>query len=224
MTQKREPRQKESKNKGLIDIGDLRKIVYELIVEELTRLGLYTSQKIDKTKRIQKSNELQINTNTDDSAMEIDLIRLDNKKDLASVEGIVEEKLKLPILTDSGSNKSIMPEEICKELDLTLDTNEIAKLFGASTNTIKSLGTVKNVKITLAPGCVITEDFAVIANYPYRELILSRTCLRSYNYDLLESRKHMAITCGGKDFFIPIVSARNKQKKTNSPVLEALNN
>jgi len=202
------------KNKGLIDIGDLRKIIHELIIEELTRF-----------KRIQKSSELQINTNTDDSAMEIDLIRLDNKKDLATVEGVVEGKLKLPILTDSCCNKSILPKEICEELDLVLDTSKISNLYGASTDT-KSLGTVKNVKIALAPGCVITEDFAVIADYPYRELILSRTCLRNYNYDLLESRKHVAITCDGKDFFIPIIpEARLRiSKKTNSPVLEALNN
>ena len=109
-----------------------------------------------------------------------------------------------------------MPEEIYKELKLVLDTSKISYLSGASTDT-KSLGTVRNVKIALAPGCVITENFAVIANYPYRELILNRNRLRDYNYDLLESRKHMAITCDGVDFFIPII-----HKKTNSPVLEAL--
>ncbi|CAJ0867083.1 21837_t:CDS:2, partial [Entrophospora sp. SA101] len=54
-------------------------------------------------------------------------------------------------------------------------------------------------------------------------LILNRPRLREYNYDLLESRKHMAITCNGKDFFIPIIPARDEHKKMNSPVLEALN-
>ena len=202
------------KNKGgVINIGDLRKIIRELIIEELTHLGLYT-------KHITKSSEPQFSTN---DSMDIDLIRLDSKKDLAAIEGVVEGKLKLPILTDSCCNKSILPKEICEELDLVLDTSKISNLSGASTDT-KTLGIVKNVKIALAPGCVITEDFAVIADYPYRELILSRTCLRNYNYDLLESREHVAITCDGKDFFIPIVPVRNKQKKTNSPVLEALNN
>jgi len=121
-----------------------------------------------------------------------------------------------------------MPEVIREELDLELDTSKITNLSGASTDT-KSLGTVKNVKIALAPGCVITEDFAVIEDYPSRQLILSRTCLRSYNYDLLESRKHVAITCDGKDFFIPMIpEARlrvsDSHKKNESPVLEALNN
>nr|CAG8666253.1 1806_t:CDS:2 [Entrophospora candida] len=177
---------KESKSKGIsIDTANLKKIIRELIIEELTRLGL---TKKTTSKEIQKFSEAY-----SDDSMDIDLLRLDNKKDLASVEGVVEGKLKLPILIDSCCNKSVMPEEIYKELGLILDTNKICKLFGASTNT-KSLGTVKNVKITLAPGCTITDDFA-----------------------------HMAITCDGKDFFIPIIPARDEHKKTNSPVLEALN-
>ncbi|CAJ0844315.1 14622_t:CDS:2 [Entrophospora sp. SA101] len=35
---------------------------------------------------------------------------------------------------------------------------------------------------------------------------------------------HMAITCNGKDFFIPIIPSKNEYKKVNSPVLEALYN
>ncbi|CAJ0842726.1 11873_t:CDS:2, partial [Entrophospora sp. SA101] len=207
---------KEMQIKGSsIDTASLRKIIHELIIEELTRLGL---TKKTTSKEIQKFSEAY-----SDDSMDIDLLCLDNKKDLASVEGVVEGKLKLPILIDSCCNKSVMPEEIYKELGLILDTNKICKLSGASTNT-KSLGTVKNVKITLAPGCTITDDFAVIANYPYHELILNRPRLREYNYDLLESRKHMAITCNGKDFFIPIIPSKNEYKKVNLPVLEALYN
>ena len=191
----------------------MKKIIRELIIEELTRLGLYestpTPKKASKTEPISEDS------------MDIDLIRVDSKKDLATIEGVVEDKLTLPILADSGANKSVIPEEICKELGLIIDTSKVSYLFGASTDT-KSLGTARNVKIALAPGCVITEDFAVIANYPYRELILCRTCLRKYNYDLLESRKHMAITCDGVDFFIPIIPSKNDHKKTDSPVLEAL--
>ena len=207
----------------------MRKIIRELIIEELTRLGLGSyestpiSKKASKTKPISKSSEAPPLQVLDDDSMDIDLLRMDSKKDLTAVEGVVEGKLTLPILADSCCNKSVMPKEIYEELDLELDTSKITNLSGASTDT-KSLGMVKNVKIALASGCVITEDFAVIANYPYRELILSRTRLRDYNYDLLESRKHMAITCNGVDFFIPIIPARNEPKKTNSPVLEALNN
>ena len=198
----------------------MKKIIRELIIEELTRLG-YAKHKVSDP-YISKSKEvLPPQVNTEDS-MDIDLIRLDSEKDLAMVEGVVEGKLTLPILADSGANKSVIPEEICKELGLIIDTSKVSYLYGASTDT-KSLGTARNVKIALAPGCVITEDFAVIANHPYRELILSRTCLlKRYNYDLFESRKHMAITCDGVDFFIPIISSKNDHEKTDSPVLEAL--
>ena len=130
---------KESKSKGIsIDTANLRKIIHELIIEELTRLGYI--QSIETSTHISKSRS-QANVSTDDS-MDIDLLRLDSKKDLTAVEGVVEGKLKLPILADSCCNKSVMPEEIYKELGLILDTSKICKLSGASTNT-KSLGTVK---------------------------------------------------------------------------------
>ena len=69
---------------------------------------------------------------------------------------------------------------------------------------------VHNVSISLAPECTIVEDFVVTEGHPNRELILSRTCLKRYNYDLLESRDHVALTCNDKNFFIPIVSDINR--------------
>jgi hypothetical protein len=97
---------------------------------------------------------------------------------------------------------------------MEIDTQKNYNLSGVATEK-KSVGIVHDISITLAPDCIITEDFVVIEGHPHRELILSRTCLKRYNYDLLESRKHMAITCdssnrsGGtdeKNYFIPLVS------------------
>jgi hypothetical protein len=98
-----------------------------------------------------------------------------------------------------------MPIECCNELGLNIDTEKNHKLSGFATEK-KSVGMVYNVTITLGPECTIVEDFVVIEGHPHRELILSRTCLKRYNYDLLESREHMAITCNGKHYFIPIIS------------------
>ena len=80
--------------------------------------------------------------------------------------------------------------------------------------------------MVLAPGCAIKTDFAIIIDYPIREIILGRPTLKHrYNYDLFESREHVAITCNGKNFFIPIVPDINRQVKKDiekSPVIKAL--
>ena len=88
----------------------------------------------------------------------------------------------------------------------------------------RSLGTT-NASIKLASGCVIEIEPIVIDDYPIREIILGRSTLRRYNYDLHESRKHMVITCNEKNFFIPIVPDKNRQSKLvikKSLVLKAL--
>ena len=139
--------------------------------------------------------------------MDIDLITLENAKDLACVEGKIMNFI-IQVLLDSCVNISFIPKEVCKEFDLEIDTSIKHKLIRASTNH-RSLGMVKNVLITLLPGCVVKEDLVVISKYPYREIGLSRTCLRQYNYDLYESRNHVALTCNEKNFFIPIISDKN---------------
>lgn len=206
-------------NKRLSIDKNLIKIIRELIIEEFTRLGLNTG------KETSKSSEFIPPQNFDDS-MDIDLVRIENAKDLTVIEGQVEG-ISLPILADSCSNASCLPVEICNELisknpELTLDTSKIYRLIGASTKN-RSLGTLKNVCITLAPGCNIYEDLVVVADYPHREVLLSRTCLRRYNYDLLDSRNHIVVTRDGKDFFIPFIPDENRRKNKShkSLVLQA---
>jgi len=91
---------------------------------------------------------------------------------------------------------------------MEIDTSKVHKLSGAS-GIKKTLGVIKNVLIELAPECIIKEDLVVI-DYPYQEIGLSRACLKRYNYDIHESRNHIALTCDGKDFFIPIVPDKNR--------------
>ena len=69
-----------------------------------------------------------------------------------------------------------------------------------------------STSVTLAPECIIKTDFTVVEDYYIRELLLCRTTLRWYNYDLHESREHMAITCNEKHFFIPIVPDINRSQ------------
>ena len=158
---------------------------------------------ISDTKRLPES------TSTDDPvSMEIDIVRDNESKSLATVNGQIND-ISFPIVCDSGSNISGMPIECCNELGMEIDTSKIHNLSGYATNK-KTVGMVHNVSISLAPECTIVEDFVVTEDHPNRELILSRTCLRRYNYDLLESRDHVALTCNDKNFFIPIVSDINR--------------
>ena len=194
-----------------IDVAKVEVIVKEMILKELARLGFIqhnpdSSQHYladeENTQSLDSQNDF-----IDDDPMDIDLIRLKNSKDLLSLEGTVNGKI-IQILADSCANVSFIPQIICNDLGMEIDTSKIHKLSGAS-GMKKTLGVIKNVSIELAPECIIKEDLVVI-DYPYQEIGLSRACLKRYNYDIHESRNHIALTCDGKDFFIPIVPDKNR--------------
>ena len=67
--------------------------------------------------------------------------------------------------------------------------------------------------VSLSPECNIKTKFIIADNHHIPEVILGRSTLKQYNYDLFESREHAVISCNGKEFFIPIVPDRNRQKK-----------
>src|SRR5436190_9894502 len=117
--------------------------------------------------------------------MDIDLVRLENAKDLLAMEGKVEGT-DVQVLADTCANLSWIPKSLVEELGMEIDTTRTNRINGISGEE-RSLGVAKDILIELQVGCVIKEDLAVV-NYPYREIGLSRPCLRRYNYDVLESR------------------------------------
>ena len=150
------------------------------------------------------------NISETDDPMDIDIARIENEKGLATIEGKIGDVV-VSIVIDSASNKDIMPKIVADELGLKIDTSVAHSIRGVSGEN-RSLGTT-NASIKLASGCVIEIEPIVIDDYPIREIILGRSTLRRYNYDLHESRKHMVITCNEKNFFIPIVPDKNRQSK-----------
>ena len=118
----------------------------------------------------------------------------------------------IQILADTCANTSFLPEKVCKELGIEIDYSKIRRIIGAS-GIGETLGRGKDVLITLAKGCSIKDDFAVISDYPHREIVLGRNCLKRYNYNIHESRSYIAFTCADKNFFIPIVPDENRPKK-----------
>ena len=192
--------------------NDIEKIVRELIRKEFARLGIVLAEEEDAEKKEEKVPELISEEVVDDpmdiDIVDIDLIRLENAKDLLPMEGRVEGS-DVQILADTCANTSFIPESLVNELKLEVDASKIQKIIGAPGEN-RTLGIVRDLLIELAPGCVIKEDPVVIKDYPYREIGLSRACLRRYNYDVLESRGHIPLTCNGKNFFIPIVPDKNR--------------
>jgi len=209
-----------------LGIVNLEKIICGIVRKELARLGflnvLPAKEKVSRASMTKKKNigleapllplpeTRNVQPDDDLDLMDIDLVRIENAKDLMAVEGIVKGS-KIQTLLDTCANASFMPKQVREELDLKIDTSKICKLTGASGEK-RTLGMVRNCLVTLAPGCVIEEDFAIVDNYPYREIALSRNCLRRYNYDIHESRDHVAITCNEKNYFIPIVPDKNRSK------------
>jgi len=177
---------------------DIVKLVGELLRKEFARLGVHLPDDEDGNKETVDQED----ANQEDDAMDIDLVRLENAKDLLAMEGRVEGTA-VQILADTCANLSWIPKSLAEELGMEIDISRTHKINGVSGEK-RSLGVAKNVLIELQTGCIIKEDLAVV-NYPYQEIGLSRTCLRRYNYDIHESRKHIALTCNEKNFFIPIV-------------------
>jgi hypothetical protein len=140
--------------------------------------------------------------------MDIDVARLENTKDLLAINGNVNG-IDIQCLADSCANVSFIQEEAVAELKLETDKYIKHKITGASGSS-ETLGIVKNVSIELSPGCIIKEDLVVLKGYKHREIGLSRACLKRYNYDIHESRKHIALTCNDKNYFIPIIPDANR--------------
>ncbi|GET64919.1 hypothetical protein GLOIN_2v1790588 [Rhizophagus irregularis DAOM 181602=DAOM 197198] len=129
-------------------------------------------------------------------------------------EDLVEEEQEEDIrcLADTCANASFIQREAAEELELNIDKSITYNISGAS-GTGRTFGMVKRVSIKLTPDYAITEDLAVLDGYKHREIGLSRTCLKRYNYDVHESREHIAFTCDGKNVFIPIVPDANRGDK-----------
>src|SRR5436853_1213983 len=169
---------------NLMELIDIKGIIQKLVQKELARLGFINMRTTETF--------IDPNISETDDPMDIDIARIENEKGLATIEGRIGDVV-VSIVIDSASNKDIMPKIVADELGLKIDTSVAHSIRGVSGEN-RSLGTI-SASIKLASGCVIEIEPIVIDDYPIREIILERSTLRRYNYDLHESRKHMVITC-----------------------------
>jgi len=154
--------EKTSELQNLMELIDIKGIVQELVRNELVQLGF------TNTPSLPAGPSIGATTSEIDDPMNIDLARIKNEKDLATVEGKIGN-VSFSVGIDSMSNKDIMPKFIADELGLKINTNVIHNIRGVSGKN-KILG-ISGATVVLAPGCVIKTDFVVIDDYPIRERI-----------------------------------------------------
>ncbi|GBC00611.1 hypothetical protein RclHR1_39060002, partial [Rhizophagus clarus] len=182
---------------NLLKLADIRKIIQEISYKILEN---YESAP-------QEQPEVQ-EEYLGSMAINIDVARLENSKDLLAINGNVNG-IDIQCLADSCANVSWIQKEAVPELKLKADKSIKHSITGVS-GPSETLDIVKNVLIELLPGCIIKEDLIVLKGYKHREIGLSRACLKRYNYDVHESRKHIALTCNNSDYFIPIIPDANR--------------
>jgi len=181
-----------------MSLEDIRKIILEIIQEELDRL------------QVAKNSSKCKCPEDEEDPMDIDLARVEEIRDLATVEGKING-ISVSVVLDSASNKDLMPRAIVDELGLKSNTDVSYNIRGVTGANIFS----ESVEATvfLAPECNIKTNFVIADGHHVPEIILGRSTLKRYNYDLFESKDHASISCNGKNFFIPIVPDKNRQKK-----------
>ncbi|GBC49959.2 hypothetical protein GLOIN_2v1790588 [Rhizophagus irregularis DAOM 181602=DAOM 197198] len=190
---------------SLLRSADFRKLLREILWEELKSARKSTEILEDLVEEKQEEDIRE------DDPMDIDIVRLENTKDLLALDGEVNG-IAIQCLADTCANASFIQREAAEELGLDIDKSITHNISGAP-GSGRTFGMVKGVSIKLTPDCVITENLAVLSDYKHREIGLSRTCLKRYNYDVHESREHIALTCNEKNVFIPIVSDVNRGDK-----------
>ncbi|GET59994.1 hypothetical protein GLOIN_2v1790588 [Rhizophagus irregularis DAOM 181602=DAOM 197198] len=190
---------------SLLRSADFRKLLREILREELKSARKSTEIPEDLVEEKQEEDIRE------DDLMDIDIARLENTKDLLALDGEVNG-IAIQCLADTCANASFIQREAAEELGLDIDKSITHNISGAP-GSGRTFGMVKGVSIKLTPDCVITENLAVLSDYKHREIGLSRTCLKRYNYDVHESREHIALTCNEKNVFIPIVSDVNRGDK-----------
>ncbi|GET52870.1 hypothetical protein GLOIN_2v1790588 [Rhizophagus irregularis DAOM 181602=DAOM 197198] len=175
---------------SLLRSADFRKLLREILREELKSARKSTEIPEDLVEEKQEEDIRE------DDLMDIDIARLENTKDLLALDGKVNV-IAIQCLADTCANASFIQREAAEELGLDIDKSITHNISGAP-GSGRTFGMVKGVSIKLT---LIVE------------IGLSRTCLKRYNYDVHESREHIALTCNEKNVFIPIVSDVNRGDK-----------
>ncbi|PKB97717.1 hypothetical protein RhiirA5_384458 [Rhizophagus irregularis] len=158
------------------------------------------------------SDEFSLEEESLDDPMEIDFVKKKEPKTSVATVKCKIRRLKIPAMTlDSGAEPPIITENIVERVGDKIDKSEIHDLEGISTVPVESVGVVRNLPITLAPGLTIHEDFVVV-RYKKPTLIFSNQLLKKYRCAVDWATNELKIPLNGKDYIIPVTMHKIKNK------------
>ncbi|GBC45517.2 hypothetical protein GLOIN_2v1886689 [Rhizophagus irregularis DAOM 181602=DAOM 197198] len=158
------------------------------------------------------SDESSLEEESLDDPMEIDFVKKKEPKTSVATIKCKIRRLKIPAMTlDSGAEPPIITKNIVDRTKDKIDKSEKHDLSGVATVPIESIGIVCNLPITLAPGCIIYEDFVVV-DYHKPTLIFSNQLLKKYGCAVDWATNELKIPLNGKDYIIPVTMHKIKNK------------
>ncbi|PKB97341.1 hypothetical protein RhiirA5_433328 [Rhizophagus irregularis] len=92
-----------------------------------------------------------------------------------------------------------------------IDKSETHDLSGIATVPVESVGVVRKLPITLAPGCTIHKDFIVV-KYHRPTLIFSNQLLKKYKCAMDWNTNELKIPLNRKDYIISVTMHKIKNK------------
>ncbi|GES76871.1 hypothetical protein GLOIN_2v1886689 [Rhizophagus clarus] len=203
---------KKSSSKEISRISEASKIPLEETIRKVLHMAVKIVSQNDLSPSSKDSDESSLEKESLDDPMEIDFIK---KKELKTSVATVEckiKRLKIPAMTlDSGAEPPIISKNIVVRIKAKIDESEKYDLSGIATIPIESIGIVRNLPITLAPGLTIYKDFIVV-DYYKPTLIFSNQLLKKYKCTMDWDTNELKISLNGKDYIILVTMHKVKNK------------
>ncbi|PKK57530.1 hypothetical protein RhiirC2_825633 [Rhizophagus irregularis] len=185
-----------------------------LIVSEqiVAPLELKIKSQNDVSSSSKDSDESSLEEESLDDPMEIYFVQKKEPKTSVATVKCKIKRLKIPAMTlESGAEPPIITENIVDRVGAKIDKSKKHDLSGIATVPIESIGIVRNLPLTLAPGLTIYEDFIVV-RYHKPTLIFSNQLLKKYGCAVDWNTNELKIPFNGKDYIIPVTMHKVKNK------------
>jgi len=148
--------------------------------------------------------------------MEINLIRLKDPDDLATIKCRIKHLMIPSAIIDSGASIPVITKDIVERLGLEIDKNNIYELTGDVFGGTKAIGTVYNVPVTIegdSRDITVDGEFAVVEgekNKPF--VLLGVPWLYKAGWDPIVNREFKIIH-NGREIIIPLSIHKSTRRR-----------